>query len=470
MLISQILWMFGQFLMFAILGSIFLSVLFSIIYFFIYKKILKGQRRIDFKTAFVIVVFVGYMLMVLYATWFSRSPSEYYSVNLSLFSSYIGAWNSFTLRSWQLLIFNIIMFIPFGILLPLVNKKFKNMKYTALLGAIFTLLIESIQYIYNIGVFEVDDLLNNFVGVLIGYGIVMTILSIMNREKNLLKKVICYLLPLILVVAGFAGISIKYNINEFGNLGLAYSQKMNCENVQIKSDIEFSKEVEKEVVYKTNIYDKKTGLEYAKKIYEGMGIPTENLEIIQYNNEAIYKVYNDIEYSLWVEYVGGKYTFTDFSSNKYEPFEDNITRDMISAELEKMNIVLPKGLKFIDKNDNHNGKFSFEADMIKAEDKYFLGQLDGTIYEDGAIRSLNSNLIALEKYKSVDVISEYDAFEKIKQGKFKIYLEEPLSSLVVQDVEIVHRSDSKGYYQPVYKFKARINGIQRVVYIPAIAK
>lgn len=468
MLISQILWMFRQFLIFAGLGIAFLAILFSIFYFIIYKKIFKGQKQINFKLTLIIAIFMGYILMVLQATWFSRTPSGYYSVNLHLFSSYIGAWNSCTLRSWQLLILNIVMFVPFGMLLPIVNNKFKRLIFTTIVGAIFTTLIEIIQFVCNIGVFEVDDLFNNLVGVIIGYGLVMAILAVLHREKGLTKKIICYLLPLFLVIATFVGISIKYNTNELGNMSVAYSQKMNCKNVQISSDISFSKQDKKEVVYKTKTFDKKTGLEYAKQIYEGIGIPTENMEIVQYNDKAIYKSFNEVEYSLWVEYVGGRYTYTDFSSNKYEPLDETVTQEMIIAGLERMNIVLPEGLKFINKENAHDGEFCFEADMIKSEDKYFRGQLEGTIYEDGVIRNLNNNIVALGKYKDVNIISEFEAFERIKQGKFKLYLEEELSSLTVKDVEIEYRSDSKGFYQPVYCFRAKVNGDVRYIYIPAI--
>lgn len=471
MLISQILWMFKQFLVFAILGLSALTLLFSIIYFFIYKKLLKGKKRICFKSATIIVIFVGYILMVLYATWFSRSPSGYSSVNLNLFSSYVEAWNNCTLRSWQLLILNIVMFVPFGILLPLVNNKFRKIIYSGIVGAFFTLSIELIQFIFNIGVFELDDLLNNFVGVIIGYGIVMAFLSIVNREKIVVKKSICYLLPLILVILAFAGISMKYHTNELGNLALSYSYKLDCEDVKITCNtINLEKKAKQDIIYKTKIYDKKTALEYAKKTFKDFGIPTEDVEVIQYNDNAIYKVFNnEVEYSLWIEYIGGKYTYTDFSFDKFKPENKNLTEESATKALEKMKIVLPEGVKFIKDEGSEDGQFYFEADMIKGKDKYFTGQLSGTLYEDGNIRELNNNIITLEKYRDVDIISEAEAFDKIKQGRFKLYMEEPLSTIEIQSIEIIHRTDSKGYYQPVYKFDVKVNGIKRYIYIPAIA-
>lgn len=466
MLVSQIFWMLKQYLVFAILGVVFLAILFSLTYFVVYRKLLKGQKKINIKSAIIVAVFVCYILMVLYATLFSRESSGYCSVNFDLFSSYLEAWNNFTLRGWQLLMLNIVMFVPFGMLLPLVNKKFRNVVWSASAGVLFTLLIETIQFIFNLGIFEVDDIVNNFAGAMIGYGLVMAMLSVLHREKQLPKKVACYLLPLILVIGGFSGIFIKYNINELGNLEEAYSRKIECENARISSDIELSKESKKDVIYKTKLYDKKTALEYAKKIFKGMGIPANNLKVLQFNDNAIYTSHNESEYSLWIDYAGGMYSYTDYTFDKSRPESKPMEEKTIISALTKINITVPEGLTF--ENKEQEGQFCFKADMTKYHDKYLLGELRGTLYQDGVIRNLDNSLAILEKYKDVDIISEAEAFEQIRQGKFNVYLDEEMSSLIIQSVNLEYRADSKGFYQPVYNFKVKINGEENYIPVPAI--
>ncbi|MHC1721679.1 MAG: VanZ family protein [Aminipila sp.] len=466
MLISQIFWMLKQYLVFALLGVDFLAILFYISYFIVYRKLLKGQKKINLKSACIVAAFVCYLLMVLYATLFSRESMGYCSVNLDLFSSYLEAWNSFTLRRWQLLILNIIMFVPFGMLLPLMNKRFKRVIWSASAGALFTILIETVQLIFNLGVFEVDDIVNNFAGAMIGYGFTMATLSVLHREKNLLKKITCYLLPLFLVIGGFAGIFIKYNMNELGNLEEAYSTKIKCEDARITSDIKLSKESKQDVIYRTKVYDKKTALEYAKKIFKGMGIAADDLKILQFNDNALYTSHKESEYSLWIEYAGGMYSYTDYTFDKFKPASKPVEEKTIISALKKMNVTVPAGLTF--EKEEQEGQFCFKADMIKDKDKYLLGELSGTLYQDGVIRNLDNSLAALEKYKDVDVMSEAEAFEKIKQGKFNIYLEEELSSIKVQSVKLEYRADSKGFYQPVYNFKVKINDEQNFIPVPAI--
>lgn len=62
---------------------------------------------------------------------------------------------------------NIILFIPVGILFPMISGwKWK----TVAMGTAFSLLIESIQLITRRGCFDPDDIILNCLGCIIGYG------------------------------------------------------------------------------------------------------------------------------------------------------------------------------------------------------------------------------------------------------------------------------------------------------------
>lgn len=60
---------------------------------------------------------------------------------------------------------NVIVFVPFGLLLPLVQERFRS-PFILTLWAIFCiLLLETLQMVLRVGSFDVDDLLLNLVGV-----------------------------------------------------------------------------------------------------------------------------------------------------------------------------------------------------------------------------------------------------------------------------------------------------------------
>jgi glycopeptide antibiotics resistance protein len=63
---------------------------------------------------------------------------------------------------------NIFLFIPFGFLLPLLWKKFGKAQLTFIYGALFSLSIEVIQ-IFGSRISDIDDLLMNTAGTIIGY-------------------------------------------------------------------------------------------------------------------------------------------------------------------------------------------------------------------------------------------------------------------------------------------------------------
>lgn len=64
---------------------------------------------------------------------------------------------------------NIIIFIPFGILLPMSFKHMAKYYKTFLVGIVYILIIEFMQFICMLGSFDIDDIILNCVGVSCGY-------------------------------------------------------------------------------------------------------------------------------------------------------------------------------------------------------------------------------------------------------------------------------------------------------------
>lgn len=141
-------------------------------YSLIYRRILKGQKRLSLKKLSWWGIFFCYVFVVLAATLFMRSPSEMMAGRVyPLFYAYVEAWVTSSAASWRNIIFNYCMFIPFGFLLSLRWEKLRSGKAIFLSGLGFSLMIESLQLLTRRGMFEFDDLLGNTVGALIGYGI-----------------------------------------------------------------------------------------------------------------------------------------------------------------------------------------------------------------------------------------------------------------------------------------------------------
>ena len=66
---------------------------------------------------------------------------------------------------------NILIFVPFGFLIPMSskNKVTRNFFVVTLLAVMFSGAIEVVQIITKVGAFDVDDIILNTIGAIIGY-------------------------------------------------------------------------------------------------------------------------------------------------------------------------------------------------------------------------------------------------------------------------------------------------------------
>ncbi len=133
--------------------------------------------------ASIYIIFIIYIILLLKTTVFRYDFFLFGgSVNLYPFFGYfylIEAKRYF--YTTYLFVGNIICFVPFGILVPLISKRNILFSKTLVLGFILSLAIETAQYILGTGISEVDDLILNTIGVLLGYLIIYKL--IYRRQK-----------------------------------------------------------------------------------------------------------------------------------------------------------------------------------------------------------------------------------------------------------------------------------------------
>ena len=126
------------------------------------------------------IFFVLYILCAVYFLFFSDSMdrtmvSDEYRYNLTPFLEirrFITNINQVGMKSLLInVVGNIVCFMPFGYLLPTITKSkiVKNIFGVVLLTFVFSLSVETIQLVTKVGAFDVDDLMLNTFGGLLGY-------------------------------------------------------------------------------------------------------------------------------------------------------------------------------------------------------------------------------------------------------------------------------------------------------------
>lgn len=81
---------------------------------------------------------------------------------------YIRYYDMPGIRSFSNLFGNVLIFVPVGVLLPIVHRASKNVGIMLLNALLLVVGIEVFQLFSNFGAFDVDDIILNCFGVLIG--------------------------------------------------------------------------------------------------------------------------------------------------------------------------------------------------------------------------------------------------------------------------------------------------------------
>lgn len=130
--------------------------------------------------------FVAYCIFLLWALYFSRSHRQGYTAGeyISAFSNFIPFHTilhyiriafldnpEFVALSLWNIAGNLLMLFPLGVLLPCLFFKLDRLWKVALVVTFTVVLIETCQFVFRVGVVDVDDLILNLSGAVIGYSL-----------------------------------------------------------------------------------------------------------------------------------------------------------------------------------------------------------------------------------------------------------------------------------------------------------
>lgn len=151
----------------------------AIIYLLVYFVFKQKRQKVNAIRSFFEYIFVVYMVAVFLVTGVLNFSS------MELCSSLNYNIIPFQSNSALQFIFNIFLFIPAGVLIPII---FKRKKWTAVkifvAGLFVTLFIEIIQLLFVGRAADINDILSNTLGCMIGYCIYKLGCYIYKRRRN----------------------------------------------------------------------------------------------------------------------------------------------------------------------------------------------------------------------------------------------------------------------------------------------
>ena len=166
------------------IGTYWLLFIYTAVLLFsvIFVNIAKIKQISITKTLMIIALFF-YILTLIVSTTVARRSLSGHMIRLFPFYSW-----KMVLRGNKthlvMVLENIIMMMPIGFLLPLINKKRNNAVMIVIIGSIISSSIECTQYVFYKGWFEIEDIFNNSIGTLIGYMAYSLVQKISDRIKR----------------------------------------------------------------------------------------------------------------------------------------------------------------------------------------------------------------------------------------------------------------------------------------------
>ncbi|MBO1511939.1 VanZ family protein [Metabacillus bambusae] len=134
----------------------------------------------SYKRFFLLICFLVYVCVLFYLLFFSsyrQSVEGLLTYNVRPFQTILGYFSNFDgLSITDQFVGNVLAFVPFGFLLPLLVSRLGSFIRMVWGTVAFSLLVEIAQLIFRVGAFDVDDLLLNTIGGVIGF-LLMTVFN-----------------------------------------------------------------------------------------------------------------------------------------------------------------------------------------------------------------------------------------------------------------------------------------------------
>ncbi len=177
------------------ISFLFLEIVFASIWLVIRSVVWIKQRHIDWKREAVLLLMYINLAVIIRFTFFpmSKVDGQVQPLVFDIATAFpfrfnlLPLVNLFDYDSKRDLLVNVIgnvaMFIPSGIVLPIIYKRLDTFLKVLLAGGGISLCIEIIQLPFSVRATDIDDLILNTVGVIVGYGIYALIRYIRRIKK-----------------------------------------------------------------------------------------------------------------------------------------------------------------------------------------------------------------------------------------------------------------------------------------------
>ena len=435
-------------------------------------------RRFPWGKAVCALLLIGWAAVTVFVTLL-RSESGEFAVrqcNLQLFLAWREAYQRFTLQIWLNVLLNIALFVPLGFLLPLLSKLFR--KWYAALGAGFgvSLLIELTQLLTAHGMCDVDDLFTNTLGAMLGWCAAMLVLALCQKSRTWPRY--CAL-PAAFALA-LSAIFISYAAQPYGNLRDASVTTADLRSVRWSVDFALDEDSRAAWVYQAQALDNAGADRFAAEFAAARGV--EFPDAYYYDDLVIYANHSSGDFLNVTLHDG---TWDYWIGDSIVPVLDvppqDVTEKLLRETLDNFGFSVPADTSFtLSPYGETSYRAVFSADLLPAEDGFLHGTLTCDLRTQGdgqsTLSQLENRITTLAPVREEPILSPAQALAALQSGKsFEgAWFAQSVQGIEVRSCTLDYLSDSKGFYQPVYRFALSLSGqadgiASAIDYVPALA-
>ena len=152
-----------------------------------FKKSFFRSRSLNIIILFISIFYVIIMIRLLFLAGRSHylDSYRYNLIPLKTIKQYVINREYYNSETWIKNLFgNIILFIPLGLSIPILNHRFLKVLPFLILNLLILLSVELIQVFSRVGTFDVDDIILNILGALIGLVITRLVVGVLFARVN----------------------------------------------------------------------------------------------------------------------------------------------------------------------------------------------------------------------------------------------------------------------------------------------
>ena len=152
----------------------------------------KRRKHLRILGKILFVLYIGFIIyFLLFSEWYGRNPERMgeYRYNLELFKEIKRFWYYREQLGFYAvftnLLGNVLIFVPFGFFMPMASR-YRSFWSAVFYSFILSFCVETFQLITTVGSFDVDDMLLNTIGGMVGYIIFVDFAA--KRRRYYAKK------------------------------------------------------------------------------------------------------------------------------------------------------------------------------------------------------------------------------------------------------------------------------------------